>query len=129
MRILAGSTAAGYPMVMLGRSRSRYVHRLVVEAFVGPIPDHIVVRHLDGNKMNARMENLTIGTRAENELDKRLHGTSIAGERNPNAKLTWEAARSIRASGEFYRVLAARYGVGIACIEDVRSGKTWKETY
>ena len=49
------------------------VHRLVLEAFVGPMPEAMETRHLDGNPANNCLDNLRYGTRAENEADKRLH--------------------------------------------------------
>ena len=35
------------------------IHRLMMHAFYGPIPDIISVRHVDGNKMNNSLVNLT----------------------------------------------------------------------
>ena len=40
------------------KKRRRYVHRLVLEAFVGPCPEGMVCRHLDGDRTNNRVENL-----------------------------------------------------------------------
>ena len=52
----------------------RLVHSLVLEAFVGPRPNGMEVRHLDGKRNNNRLENLRWGTSSQNELDKQLHG-------------------------------------------------------
>lgn len=49
-----------------GKAKSYKIHRLVVEAFISPIPDKMTVDHLDGNKMNNYVSNLEIVTRAEN---------------------------------------------------------------
>lgn len=51
-------------------------HVLVMEAFVGPRPDGMQVRHLDGNPANNALSNLAYGTPAENMQDKRRHGTN-----------------------------------------------------
>ena len=51
------------------------VHALVLEAFVGPKPDGMEARHLDGDQTNNRPDNLRWGTRSENALDKVGHGT------------------------------------------------------
>lgn len=68
----------GYALVTLSQDdqqRTRFVHRLVALAFLGPCPPGREVRHLDGDPANCRVGNLAYGTHRENELDKRTHGT------------------------------------------------------
>lgn len=50
------------------------VHRLVVEAFVGPPPDGMECCHNDGDKTNNRVENLRWDTRSANMQDQLRHG-------------------------------------------------------
>lgn len=57
-----------------GVDRSLYVHSLVLEAFVGPRPEHAVTRHLNGNPADNRLENLAWGTPSENARDRVRHG-------------------------------------------------------
>lgn len=64
----------GYPRVQLSRSRA-LVHHLVLAAFVGPLPEGLLRRHIDGNSENNRLENLAYGTASENMLDRARHGT------------------------------------------------------
>jgi hypothetical protein len=45
------------------------VHRLVLEAFVGPCPEGMEGLHWDDDKDNNRLSNLRWGTRTENLLD------------------------------------------------------------
>jgi len=54
---------------------SRRVHREVARAFIGPVPDGMICRHLDGNPVNNHLPNLAYGTWSENNLDKVRHGT------------------------------------------------------
>ena len=54
--------------------RLLFVHRLVLAAFVGPCPDGLVVRHLDGDGTNNDLRNLTYGTPTENNYDTVRHG-------------------------------------------------------
>ena len=67
----------GYSRVSLqlasGDEKKFFVHALVLHAFVGPRPEGLVIRHLDGNPQNNNLSNLRYGTQAENEGDKRSH--------------------------------------------------------
>lgn len=52
---------AGYPSVTLsinGKVYVRPVHSLVAEAFIGPRPQNMFVRHLDGDRANNVIDNL-----------------------------------------------------------------------
>jgi hypothetical protein len=74
-RILRGTVAAnGYRMVSAGTGRPRYLHELVGVAFLGPRPKGHVMRHLNGDKLDNRVVNLTWGTQRENLLDIVAHG-------------------------------------------------------
>lgn len=55
--------------------KSYRVHRLVAEAFIGPCPDGMEVRHLDDDPDNNLLANLAYGTRSENMLDRVANGT------------------------------------------------------
>lgn len=72
-------TDDGYQRVRLlgaaGEQRDISVHKLVLETFVGPRPEGMECRHLDGNKLNNRLENLCWGTPSENSYDRVRHGT------------------------------------------------------
>jgi len=69
--------AWGYQMVglsMIGRHSTRAVHRLVGEAFLGPRPEGLETRHMDGNPANNAAANLRYGTKSENAQDRVRHG-------------------------------------------------------
>lgn len=105
------------------RMRASYVHHLVLEAFVGPCPEHCsLTRHLDRDPTNNRVDNLAWGTCRENELDAVRHGTHTRGEQNGQAKLTMEQVREIRASGASGTDLAARYHVAQSTLSLARRG-------
>jgi hypothetical protein len=70
-----GIASSGYPTVALGRGRTRTVHSLVAEAFIGPRPHGMEVRHINGVRTDPRRVNLCYGTRSENILDAVAHGT------------------------------------------------------
>ena len=68
---------AGYEFVVLSKAaktKPHNVHRLVLEAFVGPCPLRHETRHKDGIKTNNTLWNLCWGTSSENNLDIRKHG-------------------------------------------------------
>lgn len=54
--------------------RSYRVHRLVMEAFVGPLPRGMEIRHLDDDPDNNSLDNLVYGTRSENMNDRVSNG-------------------------------------------------------
>lgn len=54
---------------------SRSVHGLVAAAFLGPRPDGLQIRHLNGIPSDCRLVNLAYGTQSENMLDSVRHGT------------------------------------------------------
>lgn len=58
-----------------GKAHRVKVHLLVLSVFVGPRPEGLETRHLDGNPENNRVENLRYGTSSENSLDQVRHGT------------------------------------------------------
>lgn len=67
--IAAGVTSSGHHLVMLGRGSPRLVHRLVLEAFVGPCPPGKECLHFDDVKSHNHLANLRWGTRSENLHD------------------------------------------------------------
>ena len=71
--ILTGTvTTNGYVHVHLSRDgvrKNRLVHRLVAEAFIGPVPDGMFVLHYNDVGTDNRLENLRIGTCSENGHD------------------------------------------------------------
>jgi hypothetical protein len=91
-RPLKSSSSRGYPTVYLSkkgqRVKTRKVHHLVLESFIGPRPSGCEACHQDGNRFNNHAENLRWDSRKANHADKKAHGTSQIGERNPFAKLT-----------------------------------------
>jgi HNH endonuclease/NUMOD4 motif-containing protein len=74
-----------YRLVVLrrdGKSFKRYVHRLVLEAFVGPAPKGKVARHFpDRTPSNCTLSNLRWGTMIENSADKLAQGSRIGRPR------------------------------------------------
>lgn len=121
----------GYRRVNLykdGKRHHKFVHRLILEAFVGPCPDGMEGCHNNGDPADNRLENLRWDTRSCNILDAIRHGTFVdnRGEKNGMAKLNRAQVEEIRCSPEIQRCLANRFGVSRATIGMVRIGKIWK---
>lgn len=128
-RTLASYTRpCGHKSVTLrqyGKSKTRLVHQLVLEAFVGPCPPGHECRHLNGNPADNNLENLEWGTPQENSVDRIVHGNSLRGERHSNHKLSEVEVLKIKASTDGTSALARRYNVSTSTICDIRKGRTW----
>jgi len=77
-RILKSSVVKKHLIITLsknGIAKNCYVHRLVLETFIGPCPSGMECRHLDGNPENNKLNNLKWGTRSDNQKDSLKHGT------------------------------------------------------
>lgn len=59
-----------------GRRVNWGVHKAVAAAFYGLRPEGLETRHLNGDALDNRVENLRYGTRAENAQDRLRHGTN-----------------------------------------------------
>ena len=105
-----------------GRKQPR-VHQLVMEAFVGPPPPGMEVRHLDGNPANNALSNLAYGTRGQNNEDRKWHRTA----RNPiNGKLFGHEASEIKVrlfAGERNIDLAREFGVSSTTVSNIKRGR------
>ena len=121
-----GYRQAGLYMHPYG-SRPFYVHRLVLEAFVGPCPEGWEGSHENGIRSDNRLSNLLWESKSDNNQRKRKHGTAGLGSKNPFAKLTEEQVQAIReryaAGGVTQTALAKEHGVSQAHVSDVCTGR------
>lgn len=63
------TTRDGYKKVELfrnGTPSSRYVHRVVIETFIGEIPAGLEVNHINGEKADNSLKNLEVATHEMN---------------------------------------------------------------
>lgn len=110
-----------------GKGKAAWVHRLVLEAFVGPGAPDQEGCHNDGDRRNNSPGNLRWDSRAGNMLDKQAHGTQMRGSLVKGAKLTEEIVREIRRlrGALSNSKLAARFGVSRGHIAHIHSGEKW----
>lgn len=62
-------------LMVNGERKRRPVHRLVLEAFVGPYPEGMECCHADGDPTNNHLDNLRWDTRSANSHDSVKHGS------------------------------------------------------
>lgn len=112
-----------------GKTETRRVHTLVLEAFIGPRPSGFEGCHGPSGKADNSIENLRWDTPAANVRDLVVHGTN-RGERNKGGggKLNEDAVRDIKKrilAGERPSSIAARHNVGQSMISQIKSGQRW----
>lgn len=126
----------GYYKIQLGRcdgTRTRkrlYLHRMVWEAFNGPIPPTLTVNHIDGSHDNNRLDNLELAT----QLEQTSHARALGLQRH-RTKTGFRAAtvtedkvrelRVLRAQGWSQNALATRYNIARSNVRWILIGRTW----
>ena len=122
----------GYLRVVLWRpcgKSSRYIHRLVLETFVGDCPAGMECCHVDSDKTNNSLENLRWDTHRNNQLN---YGESPVlgkpGTSNPAATLTIDTVRRIRELGQSdltHKQIAERLGLQRRNVSRILQGTRW----
>lgn len=138
----------GYLLVALhinGKLKPHKIHQLVTRYFIGPRPDGLQTRHLDGNKNNNDVSNLVYGTAQQNADDKKRHDAArgivykvrhfvrgagqVLGERHASAKLTEldvQEARAKYRDGMSCMKLCDLYPIEPPSMYRMLTGATWK---
>lgn len=129
-RIMTPSEAGkGYRKVALCRRGEkpvhRYVHELVLEAFVGPRPASMDAAHNNGQRDDNNLTNLRWDSRAGNHADKIAHGTMCQGETHGRRKLTAQEVIAIRASNGTLCEIGDRFGVGPMQVRRIKTRENW----
>jgi hypothetical protein len=134
-----GRNTAGYLFVPLWRNRQGrnfLIHRLVLEAFVGPFEPGEQANHISGVKTDNRLVNLEKVTSVQNMKHAVAKGLckpnrrgqpGLRGEHSPAAKLTAANVQMIRALAGTVRgvELAKRYGVSPSTIWLIVKRHNW----
>lgn len=128
-RILIPINRNGYLGIRLSKNSHIYyrnIHRVVYEAFKGPIPNNMHINHINGISIDNRLSNLEVCTPQENQ-ERRLN--LLRGTAVNTAKLTEEEVMDIRRrkrDGESSLVLAKEYGLYKSSINKIVRGYSWK---
>ena len=118
-------TSSGYLVCGEG-----FVHRIVIETFIGEIPKNYEVDHLNGIKDDNRLENLEIVSRSENQKRTYITGSKERpiGEKNPMSTLTEENVLDIYDMIKKYATnteIANKYHLHDRYVSLIRHGKRW----
>ncbi len=131
--ILAVNQSGNYPTVKLSKNakaKTIRVHRLVLEAFVGPCPDGMECRHFPNRSHDDnRLANLSWGTKKQNAADRELQGQSQRGELGHTVKLKVSEVERIRTmcqEGKLpQRQIAAVFGICQAQVSRIFTRTRW----
>jgi hypothetical protein len=116
-----------------GRCGSKHgevlAHRISHIVFNGPIPSGLHVLHSCDNPSCVNPAHLRVGTNDDNVMDRheRNRWASMPGDKNPNAKLTWDEVRKIRADNRSQSKIGDVFGVSQITVSLIKRGKIWKE--
>lgn len=128
----------GYFRVSIGNHRRGirrercFIHRLVLETFVGPRPLNSLSRHLNDVKSDNRLCNLAWGTWQDNTDDRIRNEHGMQGSGCPSAKLHESDIPTIFGlwnAGESLAKIAKTLGVSKVTINSVLRGTAWTHAY
>lgn len=133
-KLLSPNLRKGYHQVGLRKNNARKcysVHRLVYEAFVGPIPEGYEINHKDRNRTNNHISNLETVTPKENTRHMLENGgqTYVSGTNHGKSKLTEKKVRQIREwrkAGWTLVNLGIGFDVKHETISAICRRKTWR---
>lgn len=128
------SKSNGYYQVILRRdaqSTTMKIHWLVAEAFLGERKPEMTINHINGNKLDNRVENLEYLSMTDNMHHASEHGLLTIGSNHPQAKLSENDVIEIKRALQNYRRgmildLARTYNVNKEAIRLIKIGRTWR---
>ena len=120
-----------------GKCQVCFVHRLVLETYVGPRPKNMEACHFNGNKTDNKVGNLRWDTKSENSLDSVRHGTHAGlkrkGEKHPLSKLTEDKVRVIRYLRNVAKFslkdIAWQFDIAFQTVSKICTGRSWKHLH
>jgi hypothetical protein len=118
-----------------GIAKDKLAHKLVWEAFKGPVPKGLELNHKDSVRSNPRLDNLELMTRSQNVAYGFSHNNRPSPN-NPSPGSKCGASKLIESdipkifelsrSGKFLTEIAKLYGVTPTTIQYIIKRKTWR---
>lgn len=101
-------------------------HRLSYIINKGKIPNGLCVLHHCDNPGCVNPNHLWLGTRGDNNTDRKNKNRSACGESNPKSKLQKnQVIRIFRSYDKTDKELAEKYSVSQQTISCIRTGRSW----
>jgi hypothetical protein len=114
-----------------GKRVKHTLHRLIGMAFVPGYKEELTINHINGNKLDNRIENLEWVSLARNTQHQWETGlVDLRGEKQPGSKLTSKQVvyiRELLSKGIAAHTLAVIAGVSSSTIALIRDGERWPE--
>lgn len=123
----------GYERVCLienKKNKNFFIHVLSAITFLNEYKESLEVNHINGIRNDNRVENLEVCTRSENILHSFKFGKkSNKGEKNPNKKISKEAAMTIRFFQQ-HKIIKSKYlsycyNISIGHVNFIKNNKSW----
>jgi len=113
------------------KSTPKIIHRLVAKAFIPNLENKPQVNHIDGNKLNNRVDNLEWMSNSENQKHAYSLGLqpTKAGEKNGRATLTNDTVTILKElynSGKSVKEVAKVMNISLSKIRQIIYGSSWK---
>ncbi|NDB81369.1 MAG: hypothetical protein EB127_01275 [Alphaproteobacteria bacterium] len=113
------------------KSTPKIIHRLVAKAFIPNPESKPQVNHIDGNKLNNRVDNLEWMSNSENQKHAYSLGLqpSRAGENNSKAKITDKDVTLLKElynSGKSVVEISKLTEISVSSARQIIYGRTWK---
>jgi len=127
-----GLNQDGYLRVTFGSGKTKFfLHRVVYERAVGPIPAGLCVLHRCDNRRCFNPLHFFTGSHQDNmdDMNQKGRGNYFHGEDHPSSKLNDEKVqeiRRLRTQGYTQQEIADQFGVQQATISRIILRKTWK---
>lgn len=114
-------------LCMNKKTRTRRVHQLILETFIGPRPNGMFACHGDNGNLDNSLANLYYALPSRNQgIDRVRDGTSNRGEKHNNVKLNEMQVRVIRRLGGLLQSeIAEIFGISSSNVSLIRNRKIW----
>ena len=108
-----------------GRRYPYKTHVLIALTFLGERPKNYDVCHIDGDRHNNKLSNLSYDTRGQNMIDMYRHGGKTG--RGSLKVIEVGFVRELYKSENYTQVkLSKMFNVGVTCIEDIIHRRTFE---